>query len=404
MTLTPDESARSPWITVWFSPRLTIERLVATRPAYFVWVLVILGAAASIYNQAAATGGAGYLQDLRLVPYFVLASAGLGIVWLYVGAWLLSWIGRRLGGEASAQQVRTVYAWSMLPVILCCLIVLATGLAAENSALRSGVIALLVLVFSIWSLVIFLLMLGRVQHFGFWRAVLTYLFNLVVALAVAVFIRSFLYQPFNIPSGGMRPTLLVGDYIFVSKFSYGYSRFSLPFSPPLISDRIFASKPTRGDVVVFRFAKQNIDYVKRLVGLPGDRIQMKQGVLYINDIAVKREPAPPNDADGDACGSARTDKIKRWREALPNGVSYETIDCLDNGPLDDTGIYTVPPGEFFMLGDNLDNSSDSRMTSIGYVPFEDLIGRVSVIFFSRDTGAAGTAPRARAERVGMMVR
>jgi signal peptidase I len=403
MTLTPDEGARSPWITVWFSPRPTVERLVATRPAYFVWVLVILGTAASIYNQAATMGGAGHLLNLRFAPYFALASVVLGIVWLYVGAWLLSWIGRRLGGEASPQHVRTAYAWSTPPVILGCLIVLALGLAAENSATLSGVVALLVLIFSIWSLVIFLLMLARVQHFGFWRAVLTYLLSLVVALGVAVSVRSFLYQPFNIPSGAMRPTLLVGDYIFVSKFSYGYSRFSLPFSPPLISDRIFASEPTRGDVVVFRFSKQNVDYVKRLVGLPGDRIQMKQGALYINDIAVKRESAPAVGADGDACGSASTDKIKRWRETLPNGVSYETIDCLDNGPLDDTRIYTVPPGEFFMLGDNRDNSSDSRMTSIGYVPFEDLIGRVSVIF-SREAGDADTAPHARTDRIGTVVR
>jgi signal peptidase I len=226
----------------------------------------------------------------------------------------------------------------------------------------------------------------------------------LLAVGVALFVRTLLYQPFNIPSGSMRPTFLVGDYIFVSKFSYGYSRYSLPFSPPLISDRIFASEPTRGDVVAFRFSKQNVDYVKRVVGLPGDRIQMKQGVLYINDTAVKREPAPADAADGDACGSMPKEKIKRWRETLSNGVSYETLDCLENGPFDNTGAYTVPPGQFFMLGDNRDNSTDSRVSSLGYIPFENLIGRVSVIFFSKDTGDSGTASRVRTERIGMIVR
>src|SRR5215467_14605080 len=166
---------------------------------------------------------------------------------------------------------------------------------------------------------------------------------IVQALLIALAIRTLLFLAFNIPSGSMKATLLIGDYLFVSKYSYGYSRFSLPFSPPLFSGRIFASEPKRGDVVVFRLPKDGrTDYVKRVVGLPGDRIQMKQGELTINNVAVKREALP--DFVGDACGAVSTGKVKRWRETLPDGVSYETLDCLDNSMLDDTDVFDVPPG------------------------------------------------------------
>jgi signal peptidase I len=140
------------------------------------------------------------------------------------------------------------------------------------------------------------------------------------------------------------------------------------------------------------------------VGLPGDRIQMKQGELFINGAAVKREPLADDVAQQDACGSEAQGHVKRWRETLPNGVSYETLDCLDRGPLDNTDVYTVPEGHFFALGDNRDNSTDSRVLSaVGYIPFDHLIGRVSVIFFSR-TEDDRTAPRVRLERIGHVVR
>jgi signal peptidase I len=204
------------------------------------------------------------------------------------------------------------------------------------------------------------------------------------ALLIALVIRTFLFQPFNIPSGSMKATLLVGDYLFVSKYSYGYSHYSIPFSPPLFSGRIFGSEPARGDVVVFRLPKDDsTDYIKRVIGLPGDRIQMKGGLLHINDKPVERERM--SDFVGeDPCGSSEaTARVKRWKETLPNGVSYESLDCVDNGFYDDTVVYTVPPGNFFMMGDNRDNSTDSRVQSaVGYVPFENLIGRAQMIFFS----------------------
>jgi signal peptidase I len=201
------------------------------------------------------------------------------------------------------------------------------------------------------------------------------------ALLIAFVIRTFLFQPFNIPSGSMRDTLLIGDYLFVSKYSYGYSHYSFPFSPNLFSGRIFGRDPTRGDVVVFRLPRDDsTDYIKRVIGLPGDKIQMKEGLLYINGEPVKRERLP--DFRDDEGGG------KRWRETLPNGVTYETRDLTDNGFLDNTKVFEVPAGHYFMMGDNRDNSQDSRTTQVGYVPFENLVGKAQVIFFSVKDGDA----------------
>src|SRR5499433_1238644 len=150
--------------------------------------------------------------------------------------------------------------------------------------------------------------------------------SIAEALIIAAVIRTLLFQPFDIPSGSMKATLLVGDYLFVSKYSYGYSHYSIPFSPPLFSGRIFGSDPSRGDIVVFRLPKDDsTDYIKRVIGLPGDRIQVKDGLLYINDEPVKRERLSDYVGE-DPCGSSEaTARVKRWRETLPNNVSYETL-------------------------------------------------------------------------------
>jgi signal peptidase I len=201
----------------------------------------------------------------------------------------------------------------------------------------------------------------------------------VQALLLAMIIRTVLFQPFTIPSGSMMPTLLVGDYIFVNKFAYGYSKYSLPFSHDIFSGRIFASEPKRGDVVVFRFPPNpDVDYIKRLVGLPGDHIQVKDDILYINGQAVPRQP------DGSFTSDYKLDpgeNVPVYKEVLDNGKTYDTLDQSPVSRGDNTREFIVPEGHYFMMGDNRDNSLDSRF-DVGYVPAENLVGRASVIFFS----------------------
>ncbi len=210
---------------------------------------------------------------------------------------------------------------------------------------------------------------------------------IIQAVLIAIVIRSLLFQPFSIPSGSMRPTLLEGDYLFVTKWAYGYSKNSLPFSPNIFSGRIWGSDPERGDVAVFKLPRDpRIDYIKRVIGLPGDRIQMRDGVLHINDVPVKREKVGQID-NFDI--TEENHPVDVFRETLPNGVSYDTLDLTPTGLSDNTREFVVPEGHFFMMGDNRDNSTDSRFSNVGFVPLENFVGRANAIFFSI---ADGTSP------------
>ena len=204
--------------------------------------------------------------------------------------------------------------------------------------------------------------------------------TIVYAILIALLIRTVAFEPFNIPSGSMIPTLLVGDYLFVSKYSYGYSRFSLPLSPPLFSGRIFGSVPNRGDVAVFKLPRDtSVDYIKRIVGLPGDRIQMREGQLLINGEAVARQSDGLYAVDE----NGQQVDLKRYIETLPNGVQHPILKMSDSEALDNTQEFHIPEGHVFAMGDNRDNSLDSRVqNAVGYVPIENLVGRAQFIFFS----------------------
>lgn len=205
------------------------------------------------------------------------------------------------------------------------------------------------------------------------------------AIVLALGIRTIAYEPFNIPSGSMKPTLLIGDYLFVSKFSYGYSTFSLPFNVDLFDDRILGSEPERGDVVVFKLpVDTGTDYIKRIVGLPGDKIQVKNGILHINGEAVKRKKVE-NFVGPRLDGGI--ERLNQYIETLPNGVQHYILEESDNhGWQDNTPVYTVPPGHYFGMGDNRDHSQDSRWSAeVGFIPYKNLVGRAEVLFYSKDS-------------------
>ncbi len=220
------------------------------------------------------------------------------------------------------------------------------------------------------------------------------------ALVIAGVFRTLLFQPFWIPSGSMKDTLLIGDFLFVNKFAYGYAAVSCPFALCPISGRIFGADPQRGDVVVFRHPVRNEDFIKRIIGLPGDTVQVRDGIVYINGQMAPQEPAgtftevyerqgPMQQfprcengpvGEGGACTSSR------FRETLPGGVVHDVLNVDTNGDADNTDVYTVPPGQFFVMGDNRDNSVDSRFAQaaggVGFVPAENLIGRADRVIFS----------------------
>ena len=202
------------------------------------------------------------------------------------------------------------------------------------------------------------------------------------ALIIALIIRSFLFQPFYIPSSSMEPNLLIGDRLFVSKYTYGYSRHSLPFSPKIYNNRILEKTPKRGDVIVFKTPADNrTDYIKRLIGLPGDVIQIVDEDLYLNGIKIKKEKI--ENLININCGNEILNAIF-FKETLPNGKNYITV-YRNDGTMVNSDKFIVPENHYFFMGDNRDCSKDSRfLSSVGYVSFNNLVGKAQLIFFSSD--------------------
>lgn len=205
--------------------------------------------------------------------------------------------------------------------------------------------------------------------------------TIILAVFLALIVRTLLFEPFNIPSGSMKPTLLIGDYLFVSKTSYGYSQYSFPFSLAPIEGRVWTSPPEQGDIVVFKLpSNPHIDYIKRIVALPGDTVQIQNGRLYLNGTLVPRQELGYESVT-DRFG--RTTSMVKYRETLPNGVQHFIYEESDSHPLDNTKEYKVPEDHVFVMGDNRDNSQDSRVEGhVGPVPFENLVGRAEILFFS----------------------
>lgn len=205
--------------------------------------------------------------------------------------------------------------------------------------------------------------------------------TIIYAILLAMVFRSFLFEPFHIPSGSMKNTLLVGDYLFVSKYSYGYSKYSFPYGLDLFKGRILQSQPERGDIVVFRLpTNPKVDYIKRVIGLPGDKIQMIDGVLHINGVAVPKIFTGKVDVTMEDGAQVA---VRQYEEKLPEGKVYDVLDMSPYNEVDNTPIYTVPDKHYFMMGDNRDDSTDSRyIDRVGFVPEENLIGRAEIILFS----------------------
>jgi len=211
--------------------------------------------------------------------------------------------------------------------------------------------------------------------------------TIIIAVLLAVTFRSLAFEPFHIPSGSMKSNLLVGDYLFVSKFSYGYSRYSFPFGFNVFDGRIMGSKPTRGDIIVFRLpSNPKIDYIKRLIAMPGDSVQVKEGLVYINGTELKRKPV---DDYLDDENKYNIHNVARFVETLPEGRDIVILKEKKYGPADNTPVFIVPERHYFFMGDNRDNSRDSRfMDEVGFVPEENIVGKALMIFCSVDGGGS----------------
>jgi signal peptidase I len=404
----------NPWRALWLRPRLAVEAVLARDRRRTTLAL------AAVSTVLALLSGAGQPVHLfalgpsvavgLIVLFVALAGAVFGVVSLYVTGWIVNVVARAFGGRGGAAGVRAALAWGSVPLLISSLVGLAASLGQAHDARASWLIVLsgvVVLICVLWGVVLQTAMLARVQEFGVVRAFFSMLVGTVgVVLALALAVRTFAFQPFDLPSASMAPTLQRGDYVFVSKSAYGYSRYSLPFAPAWFEGRVFARQPKRGDVVVFANPKDGSAWVKRIVGLPGETIQIKAGRLFIDGEMVERRRVEPGFRIANSRGAIV--EAPTYDEALPGGATHRIVQTDDDhGFLDDTAAQETPTGAYFVLGDNRDNSVDSRvppkLAGFGFVPLENIVGRVGMIYYSIDAEPRVWPPAPRLERIGLAV-
>jgi signal peptidase I len=404
------DPASSPWRSIWWQPQATIRGLIRRDSNAST---LLLAAVAGIATTIGLAGMASNLHWFAVLAGGVLIGPFAGLLGLFVEGAVLSWTGYMLGGRAGQPALRTAIAWGGLPNVALVPILIGALAVFRQDFLRADtttgeldsillIVLLIVAALPLWSIVLRIRTVGAVQQFGLVRSVLNVAAAAIVLLAAAGAFRTFVAQPFLIASGSMEPTLHAGDYVFVDKRSYGFSRYSFPIDARF-NGRFGFSQPARGDIVAFKGPSDpGIDYIKRIVGLPDDEILMQHGVLHVNGVPVPKRSA------GDVSvidwqGSEQM--VPAFEEILPDGRTHTVLDSEPEGQLDNVGPFKVAAGHYFVMGDNRDNSMDSRsVQQFGFVPADFLIGRVSLIYFSagepRDTDTiSGAFANVRWDRI-----
>ncbi len=395
----PPDTTVNPWTAIWWKPRAAINAVMSGRTPSRTFILAALIGMATVVGALAL---APNLHWFAVILAAIVIGPVAGVLTLYIDGALLSWIGRPLGGSASQAALRTAVAWAAMPSIAALALTLAGVAVFGQDLLRAFsfppnikdpallVLAALIVLLPVWGVVLRVGTVGAVQGFGIVRAIANIALGFLAIVVFAALFRTALFQPFSIVSSSMEPTLRLGDLVYTDKRSYGWSRYSLPFDLGFKA-HIGATEPSRGDIVVFRLpGDDSVDYIKRVVGLPGDEVQMIQGELHINGAPVAKRPVGDIVVE-DAAGAERA--VGAYEETLPEGRKFVVLEMEENGSLDDTAAFRVTPGHYFVLGDNRDNSMDSRsLEHVGLIPAENIFARVSFVYFSAGSLPAESSP------------